>query len=939
MNVYANFHGLDYDTSSEKLGHIIVRGYQIIPKYWLNTSPDHRMIILNWTVGSGKTIGGLLTVLRLIKARKMNELNKTFTQIDIKLPKALIIGEWMTTSAIEAEMCRPEFALGQYDSKEHYIKNLKKYITFIGYQGLVSNLFPSYVKQGKQAVEFFLNDYNTGRLIHNDAFIESIRGTTVVVDEMQRLYSRGGLNSYGFAVAYLVKNASKFDLKFAMLTGTIFNTSIVEFSEVANVTVVDEPAFFNRDDYFNNLGMDGSLERWKFKNEQNCPLIPLVRQYFMYYSRVNKVVNYESVEPGVIRSLGVDIENYPLEYIIGTVEIGPDLTIHGIRADGEQMKVLLTTNLEPEDDEDGNISSVISPYDAVLPEGAFYDKTTGVYDGDFLFRSKIGNYSALAAFIIDEVLANVKKDEKTVMYHQKVRSFGVLQYGRILEKNGLVRYGEMPVSESICRNCWTLYKEHSPKCESFSPIYYASLHGGMSAKDRQRLVNNVYNSPSNIRGELISALLISDVAYVGVTLLATNNMYLLSPVSNISKLRQILARINRFKSHSALPPEKRFVKNHIMAVCTAPVDDVNNNKMMRYYRARYEAASDVNSLVERLRKESLGEKLLEKPAALQLTEEEKRAGASLLYEDIVDCLRDITTKVQVNDKTNTWREELLIQRVKDPKHSLSFMNLSQFPDNLIRMGIRRSPHIELFYNRRLNLNFVKGKNIVDKTDAVHYPPMKFVDIESDKLGMIDGLMKIADRLDYTSRKASTIRRILNILASLNDFSPLIGWETFWQWIYHCGGEYYDDDETKYFQNHLKANRSYDKMTGAYILNGKILLRSGGMRTMRYTFIPPVPYKETGYTFKMEPRNGFVQLVAYLFEAIFVTDDKLVDCRHKSRGLQCVTAPECPGFQKLGLLPTTVNRYEGCTRLIEFMCQEQLKVERPHGYFFFSPFMK
>ena len=260
-NVYENFKGLTYDNVVESYGHIIVRSYQAIPKYWLSTSPNHRLILMNWTTGSGKTLGGLMTVLRNIKAKQMSELNGMFMKVNMDIPKVIVIGEWMTQSQMENELCRREFTLlsevewarinkllNSKSSSDRelgqklmskYVKSLKKYIHFIGYQGLVSNLLPHYIRSGLQEINNMLNDFYADRLKVNTSFLESIRGSIIIVDEMQRLYSASGLNTFGFAIIYLVHHSSEFDLKFALMTGTLLNSSIVELTDVANICNVD----------------------------------------------------------------------------------------------------------------------------------------------------------------------------------------------------------------------------------------------------------------------------------------------------------------------------------------------------------------------------------------------------------------------------------------------------------------------------------------------------------------------------------------------------------------------------------------------------------------------------------------------------------------------------------------------------------------------------
>ena len=83
-------------------------------------------------------------------------------------------------------------------------------------------------------------------------------------------------------------------------------------------------------------------------------------------------------------------------------------------------------------------------------------------------------------------------------------------------------------------------------------ISNAIFHGGLSRKEKKRLVD-AYNS-----GQL-HVLLGTGSASEGLDLKQTNLLQILEPHFNNAKLEQVIGRGIRYKSHDALPPEKRKV--------------------------------------------------------------------------------------------------------------------------------------------------------------------------------------------------------------------------------------------------------------------------------------------------------------------------------------------------------------------------------------------
>jgi SNF2 family DNA or RNA helicase len=83
-------------------------------------------------------------------------------------------------------------------------------------------------------------------------------------------------------------------------------------------------------------------------------------------------------------------------------------------------------------------------------------------------------------------------------------------------------------------------------------IEYSVVNGSMTASERQKAVNKYNSNKTNI-------LFVSSAGAEGLDLKETRSVIILEPHWNNEKLRQVIGRAVRYKSHSTLPPNQRHV--------------------------------------------------------------------------------------------------------------------------------------------------------------------------------------------------------------------------------------------------------------------------------------------------------------------------------------------------------------------------------------------
>jgi len=87
-------------------------------------------------------------------------------------------------------------------------------------------------------------------------------------------------------------------------------------------------------------------------------------------------------------------------------------------------------------------------------------------------------------------------------------------------------------------------------------IPYRYFDGDMDDNDRIKVLSE-FNDPKNNDGSKIKVIILTDAGAEGINLLAVRRFHILEQGLNMTKMKQITGRANRFKSHSSLPIDKR----------------------------------------------------------------------------------------------------------------------------------------------------------------------------------------------------------------------------------------------------------------------------------------------------------------------------------------------------------------------------------------------
>ena len=507
-------------------------------------------------------------------------------------------------------------------------------------------------------------------------------------------------------------------------------------------------------------------------------------------------------------------------------------------------------------------------------------------------------------------------------------NFGLLQYGRILELNGFVHRGNEPTDNSICRNCKRTYKEHTSKCPHFEPIYFEYLQGQQKASERSRITDQIYNSPNNLYGELISVLLISDVAYAGVSLFSTNNLIILSRIPNMGRIRQIMSRIVRFRSHIAL--EKKIARFYVLGAAES-ID--KNSSIYKYYKLRAMNELQIIDFVRYIHDKTIGYTLLNKPSEYKFSNEEKRIVSKLAFDDGKTILESISNIVLRTMYMNWWRLDVLIERIRSNEIAISYLDLHMFPPEFIKRYLLDDSSLELFTLEEGDVTLKNMNALIRRKDEPglsldHNNRLNFEDITADYNETIaDYLQSISTSTSAQSKRLSFMK-LMELLTLINDYTYIIDNEEFWKYVYEIGYEYYDGDDKNFIKNHSTKQRDIKKMKGLY-WNKRIILSDGTPKPIEFKFVYTIAHPKLNKVFHTKADMG---LRLMIFDLKKKRDSE--DQRANQRGMDCWSRrfSDISSYYKLDVKNTLAY----CSQLITSLCDDQLNNK---SLFMTTPFEK
>lgn len=1004
-NIYLLIYRSNLDYQLRKKNKFILKPHQTIPKYYLLNHENK--LILHYSMGSGKTAAAIFIATYFLENEKRNNFlalynnkNRNFNHKPV-----FVVGAWQTQNAFVQDLINPIFHFTSIEEiksikqkisssfrelreegelqMQKLIRNIAQKINFSGYQSFFNECFPDLdEKHFVQDAEVLIENYKNGRIDVNKNFLESIRNSIVIVDEMQKLYSSCGINSYGFAISSVIKKAKEYNIKFVFLTGTILNNTVSEIIDVMNI--LNEEKYEDKDIYLEEEIILNDIKTYRIKEEKKEDINNFFKRIFFYYDQselekkkekeieikeINQQIKpLEFYNPTTKKSYQDPIkklytingvkefryknenDSLPDEIHVGNIVIEDDqiMVLYSIEVEGfqaEKYKKYITENISLENlNDDESIS---------LRDGIF-DKTdlsiyynNGVYSGNGLKYPHIKQYSAIGAEMVRLALYNTLNKEKTIFYHDKINNFGLKQYIEILSQNGFIEYGTSPKNDTRCYKCGEEFKNHVNIKHDFIPMRYGVLHGQVHANQRKKLAQ-LFNTPNNLYGEYISVIFISSVAYSGVSFLNTNHLVILNKINNLSKWKQIYSRIIRTHSHDLLPEDKRWAKIYTMVISHEDERkrDGDYTREEKYYKLRNILNKKIDNCIQDIRKNSITDYFFKYPERLNevINFNQERF---VFEQDLIKEISFVLRRIKIS-QNRPWVLNKLLERIRDPNNQLSFINMSLIEKREILTTIINQNYLKLFFiDTDLKQNiYCIPQNDNKNNNQKYLLKFKYSDLNGISIGskqtkkFLGELTNFLESIESSSEeeKPNYIVNVRNILSKLFDlvngnFNELMSFQSFWESIYYIHDEYYADDLNKFTFNHSSKGRSYTKIAGFYYKN-EVILKPKEVNLLENKFpkeivsfekfsLPKLIYttkitNNSPYVYRILSSTVMEPIVWFLRVIILVPNDS-EDGRKRNRGLSCISFDQKKLITYFPEIDPKHKRKVFCTLLIEKIC--------------------
>jgi superfamily II DNA or RNA helicase len=134
-------------------------------------------------------------------------------------------------------------------------------------------------------------------------------------------------------------------------------------------------------------------------------------------------------------------------------------------------------------------------------------------------------------------------------------------------------------------------------------IPYVYFDGDMNDKDRVEVLEK-FNAPNNINGDKIKVIILTSAGSAGINLKEIRRFHILEQYFNLSYLKQVVGRGNRYLSHQRLPENKRnlTVLNYFLQLSDDELTENYSSDVLSYKMGKQKdnAISEVRELLTTL---------------------------------------------------------------------------------------------------------------------------------------------------------------------------------------------------------------------------------------------------------------------------------------------------------------------------------------------------
>jgi len=589
------------DNLIHESGRLQLNTYQAFVRDFMNPLSDRRALMLLHMTGTGKTVSALATATEYIKQYRPNlETNSVSSIVVLGFTKGIFKNELLShpefsfvnmndakkLKNLELHMHESDEIEEKYiATRRHYMRRLVKrevrgIYQFYGYREFAMRIInmDDVKKMMKPSSSEIIDDkmvFDTdlvrkwikdGSVRINIPFIKSLNKSLIICDEVHNLYKTDKLNSYGLAISITMDyffsghcdSADYGCIRALLLSATPLTSSALEIIPIITLltgTAIPSAELFdtkNGIEYLIPAGISkikqmisGSISYIMDDNPREYPSSS-------FAGESSKGINYLKF----IRCPASPLQLKSIDYWLTRLVVIDDRGVNIIKD---------ITLPETKESPHGVIfSKNIRGLENIKSNKAVRRLKDGILSSDIFALPTLATYSAKYAKLVRMCL-DMKETEhgKIFIYHPYVQGSGTDMIIGIMNANGFLLDGDVPIKNSICMQCPLLFGNHKKADHKFVPVYFTFVTGMLS----KTIISNrlaAFNNDMNVYGEKIKIIIGSRAMRESHTLKACRHIIICHEPSSVSELIQIIGRAVRKNVHSMLPEGMRSVKIHLL---------------------------------------------------------------------------------------------------------------------------------------------------------------------------------------------------------------------------------------------------------------------------------------------------------------------------------------------------------------------------------------
>ena len=577
-----------------KQGEIEPREQQAIIPNYISTNTPYKGVILMHGVGSGKT----MTAIRVAEQFK-DQVKKYNTKIYVLVPgpntRENFKKELLTTTG-ETYLKNKE-ALNQMTKneiekeKKNAIYGALQYYKILSYKTFYKKVLGEKIVEKKIVGDSKIKSSyrkNTEGEYEREIVVDRINNMNnaiLIVDEAHNISG----NEYGEALKKIIKNSE--NLRVVLLTATpMINLAdeivdLLNFIRPLNDQIQRDKIFTSEKNYAMKI-KPGGLEYLKNKAvgyisfyrgsipftfakrvEKGVipngmlftPVIKCFMEPFQYKTYLETTTNVDDtldrassaasnfVFPGLSEDKNKLVGYYSTE--------GMKTVISQIKTDGDKLRSLIKKLIN--DASDNKISD--AEKENIIFENEKNNITGLILNLKYIKLFSVKFYNILTR--LNKLIINKKGPATAFVYSNLVKAGGMELFAETLLQNGYLEYQDDTRNydikdETIDYKTGLTYSEFKKKkLSDFRPATFILVTGGSddAGEDipevKQKIIQEVFNSPNNTDGKMIKFVLGSRVMNEGVTLKNVKEVHIIDVFFNIPKAEQVIGRAIRMCVH------------------------------------------------------------------------------------------------------------------------------------------------------------------------------------------------------------------------------------------------------------------------------------------------------------------------------------------------------------------------------------------------------